>query len=235
MATAAATTRSTPTIYLFAASHDWEGSRPALKTNSEDATADPAGDGTEDCFEDGPEDRISKVCSAGSPAVSCSLVFEADAAAIGRLAPTLGFPCTAANAGTAAAEAAPVTDARCAAGTGALPAADCAAANACTSGSTTGLVTAAAPKVALFREAGFSCPRHFFSSHSTQSMRPADTGKPQASHLRRLLNTGGTWLWSGSSAALSASAAGFTAADQNNFFFGGLASEEISEQVFGEL
>ena len=28
-----------------------------------------------------------------------------------------------------------------------------------------------------------NCPRHFFSSHSTQSTRPADTGNPHASHF----------------------------------------------------
>ena len=39
------------------------------------------------------------------------------------------------------------------------------------------------------------------------STRPADTGKPHASHFRRPLNTGGTWLWSASS-AFPASAAG---------------------------
>src|SRR5215471_9241353 len=31
---------------------------------------------------------------------------------------------------------------------------------------------------------GRSCPRHFFSSHSTQSIRPAETGNPHASHFR---------------------------------------------------
>ena len=55
--------------------------------------------------------------------------------------------------------------------------------------------TAAAPGVAFRRGvASLNCPRHFFSSHSTQSTRPADTGKPHASHLCRLRNTGGTWL-----------------------------------------
>jgi hypothetical protein len=38
----------------------------------------------------------------------------------------------------------------------------------------------------------FSCPRHFFSSHSTHKARPAETGKPHASHLRKLRKTGGT-------------------------------------------
>ena len=41
---------------------------------------------------------------------------------------------------------------------------------------------------------GRNCPRHFFSSHSTQSTRPAEIGKPQASHLRNPRSTGGTWL-----------------------------------------
>ena len=35
-------------------------------------------------------------------------------------------------------------------------------------------------------------PFHFFSSHSTQSIRPAETGNPQATHFRKSLNTGGT-------------------------------------------
>src|SRR5271166_5169846 len=41
-----------------------------------------------------------------------------------------------------------------------------------------------------------SWPRHFFSSHSTQRLRPGETGKPQASHLRKFLSTGGMRLWS---------------------------------------
>ncbi len=40
----------------------------------------------------------------------------------------------------------------------------------------------------------FSCPRHFFSSHSTHSARPGETGNPQASHFRNARNIGGTWL-----------------------------------------
>ena len=63
----------------------------------------------------------------------------------------------------------------------------------------------------------FNCPRHFFSSHSTQSDRPAETGNPHAWHCCRLRSTGGTWLWSASSAF--AASAGFTAADQNNSDF----------------
>jgi hypothetical protein len=35
-------------------------------------------------------------------------------------------------------------------------------------------------------------PRHFFSSHSTQKVRPCDTGKPQALHFCRFLKTRGT-------------------------------------------
>ncbi len=45
---------------------------------------------------------------------------------------------------------------------------------------------------------GLNCPRHFFSSHSTQSTRPAEIGNPQASHFRSPRSTGGTWLWSAS-------------------------------------
>src|SRR3974390_954104 len=39
-----------------------------------------------------------------------------------------------------------------------------------------------------------NCPRHFFSSHSTQRVRPAVPGKPQASHFRSPRKMGGTWL-----------------------------------------
>jgi len=39
-----------------------------------------------------------------------------------------------------------------------------------------------------------NCPRHFFSSHSTHSRRPAEIGNPHATHLRKSRNTGGTWL-----------------------------------------
>ena len=35
-------------------------------------------------------------------------------------------------------------------------------------------------------------PRHCFSSHSTQKVRPCETGKPQASHFCKFLSTGGT-------------------------------------------
>src|SRR5437879_6534767 len=43
-----------------------------------------------------------------------------------------------------------------------------------------------------------SWPRQRFSSHSTQSWRPSETGKPQVWHLCRFLSTGGTWLSSAS-------------------------------------
>src|ERR1700730_5606724 len=65
----------------------------------------------------------------------------------------------------------------------------------------------------------FKCPRHFVSSHPTQCTRPADIGNPHAAHFRKLLNTGGTWLWS-ASAALPASPAEVGAADQYNCFLG---------------
>ena len=65
--------------------------------------------------------------------------------------------------------------------------------------------TASAGRLAAGR---FNCPRHLFSSHSTHSARPGETGKPQASHVRKFRNTGGTWLWS-ASAGFSASAAAF--------------------------
>ena len=41
---------------------------------------------------------------------------------------------------------------------------------------------------------GRSWPRHFFSSHSTQSTRPAEIGKPQASHFLSPRSMGGTLL-----------------------------------------
>jgi len=71
-----------------------------------------------------------------------------------------------------------------------------------------------------------NCPRHFFSSHSTQSARPADTGNPHASHLCSPRRTGGTWLWSDSD-GVAESASGFTVADQNNGFFGSTGSSGV--------
>jgi len=117
----------------------------------------------------------------------------------------------------------PVLDvAVCIATAGALAAT---AANARTSDRPAGAATplrCAAPAAGTL-----SCPRHFFSSHSTQSTRPVDTGNPQASHWCSVLNTGGTRLRSASS-AWAASAAGFNATDQNNGFFAGAASAAVA-------
>jgi hypothetical protein len=50
----------------------------------------------------------------------------------------------------------------------------------------------AAAEVSLLSLAcGLSWPRHFFSSHSTQSTLPAEMGNPQASHFRKPRSTGG--------------------------------------------
>src|SRR5215472_11210233 len=79
---------------------------------------------------------------------------------------------------------------------------------------------------------GRSCPRHFFSSHSTHNVRPADTGNPQASHLRNWRNTGGTWLWSLSSTGLKASGSALSVADQNRGFLGGAIVSEMAGTIF---
>ena len=75
---------------------------------------------------------------------------------------------------------------------------------------------------AASHSAALNCPRHLFSSHSTHSARPGDTGNPQASQVRKFRNTGGTWLWS-ASAGFSASGTGLDATDQNSGFFGNAA------------
>src|SRR5579872_6206823 len=62
-------------------------------------------------------------------------------------------------------------------------------------------------------------PRHCFSSHSTQNVRPWLTGKPHARHFCRFLNPGGTeteLIVSGAPMTLCVPAA----ADQNSAFFG---------------
>src|ERR1039458_6222945 len=59
-----------------------------------------------------------------------------------------------------------------------------------------GLATLGAGSLPL---AGSRWPRHCFSSHSTQKVRPCDTGKPQAWHFCRFLNTGGTAIVAASS------------------------------------
>ena len=41
---------------------------------------------------------------------------------------------------------------------------------------------------------GMRWPRHCFSSHSTQNVRPCDTGKPQALHFCKFLNSSGTGI-----------------------------------------
>ena len=66
-------------------------------------------------------------------------------------------------------------------------------------------------------------PRHLFSSHSTHSTRPSDTGKPQAPHFRSPRNTGGMWLDSASIDGDSA-VAGCSAADQKSRLVGDAGS-----------
>ena len=55
-----------------------------------------------------------------------------------------------------------------------------------------GAAAAALAPVEVRLDCGLSCPRHFFSSHSTHRLRPGVTGKPQASHFRRVLKVAGT-------------------------------------------
>lgn len=88
-----------------------------------------------------------------------------------------------------------------------------AAANACPSGLRAGAGRAPVGIVC------FNWPRHFFSSHSTQSSRPPEMGNPQASHFRNPRSTGGTWLSSPWAACPSVAC---SAADQNSDF-GGVA------------
>jgi hypothetical protein len=80
-----------------------------------------------------------------------------------------------------------------------------------TAGRAIGVLAAAADK---------GCPRHCFSSHSTQSVRPSDTGNPQALHFRKLRSIGGTWLWS-ASIGFGASGLACTAADHISERFAG--------------
>src|SRR5579864_4754917 len=195
----AATSKTAAITYLLAENQDCEFPIPALKTKS--------------------EDRVPKDSSAGFDCAGCIGGFA------GRTADEAGavppFTC----AGVTATVPAAAWDTTRVIGTATL-AADCAAANARPSlGSATG---AAAAAVAACRApppwGTRSCPRHFFSSHSTQSTRPAEIGKPQASHLRSPRNPGGTWLRSASSGA-ACSAAGFGAADQNTGFLVGIVSD----------
>src|SRR5271155_4229638 len=66
---------------------------------------------------------------------------------------------------------------------------------------------------------GSGWPRHCFSSHSTQKVRPRDTGKPQAWHFCRFLNTSGTAIDSVFCLACPALWARI-AADQKSAFLG---------------
>jgi hypothetical protein len=241
-----------PRMYLFLESHDCEGARPALSTNSGDV--------------------ISEIRSSGASAVSRTGAIDAGTAVT--VCPSAAFGPFPGDSATAPLEPANVD------GMGAIAGADCAAAakarasalgaaTATAAAEITGAVAegpgfmlrcASNSAIELFSfvrisapertgssfsaigeaagsacrattlETTFRCPRHFFSSHSTQSARPADTGKPQASHFRRPLNTGGTWLWSASS-RFPASPTGFAATDQNRFFFGCASAEGAGETV----
>src|SRR5258708_17408275 len=101
--------------------------------------------------------------------------------------------------------------------------------------SAVGAMTASAPTA--FDDSGEalalgvrSFPRHFFSSHSTQSTRPSDMGNPHAWHLRRFLKTAGTLLRS-ASADWGFSIVGLSASDQKSGFLGadGLARAEAAD------
>src|SRR5579864_524968 len=193
----AATSKTAAITYLLAENQDCEFPIPALKTKS--------------------EDRVPKDSSAGFDWVGCI------GGLAGRTADEAGAVLSFTCAGVTATVPAAAGDTTRVIGTATL-AADCAAANARPSlGSATG---AAAASVALCRApppwGTRSCPRHFFSSHSTHSARPAETGKPQASHLRSPRNTGGTLRLA--SSGFSPSAAGLGTADQNNGFLEEIAS-----------
>src|SRR5580700_6219495 len=182
-------------MYLWVASQDCEGSRPALKTNSGAATLE------------GGEDEVCAVAAellsrapaleAGAELIGCRSAFPAaggtatvalgvGTAAVARVVEGVGVVAPAAVVCAAAAKAR--ASGLRAAGTEATGATEGFPDAPNFSAATFGI---AAGRAGLDRET-LSCPRHFFSSHSTQSMRPADTGKPQASHLRRLRNIGGT-------------------------------------------
>jgi hypothetical protein len=191
--TMAATASSTPTTYLFAASQDWDGCKAAVSTNS----------GVEFCVAGaGFVSAIEGLTAGGRigcaevPLISLASDFGVSGFGTGGAATALGAVGTAGSgAGAAAAENWAAVAAR-AAGTRADGAEGFWTCGSC------------GPR---------SWPRHFFSSHSTHRVRPAETGKPQATHLRRLRKPGGTWLWSGS-AGLAVSEIVLVAADQNSGF-----------------
>src|SRR5579864_3561493 len=194
MATAA-TSRTTPITYLFAENQDCELPIPALKTNSRVAKTSGVASGN------GRFGGLAPCVAGGGRAVS----------------PLASF--TTADARDAGLEAAAAAGTPRVKGIATLAAADCAAANARASlgAAATGALAAGIAACRAPPPCGtFSWPRHFFSSHSTHSTRPAETGKPQASHLRRPRSMGGTWLRS-ASPGFSVSGAEFTPADQNNF------------------
>src|SRR5580704_18936584 len=188
-------------MYLFLESHDCEGASPALSTNSGDVISEIRSSGASAVSRTGAIDAGTAVTVCPSAAFG---PFPGDAATAplepanvdGMVAIAGADRAAAAKARASALDAAATAAAEI---TGAVA-----------KGPGFGLRTAANSAIELFsfvrisapertgssfsaigEAAGsacrattfetFSCPRHFFSSHSTQSARPADTGKPHAS------------------------------------------------------
>lgn len=187
-------------MYLLADSHDCVGASPALNTNSGPATGKVGRAGSRDGsttataeLEGGfAADLGAALAAAARVKIEAGFTelawfTVASGAAMGEVVDGEAAA-TARAAGVDAGVAVPAT-ARGAPGFEAL-------APAAVDGLAFGKVAEAAASTEPCRDAVFggtrSCPRHFFSSHSTQSARPAETGNPQASHLRRWRNTGGT-------------------------------------------
>ncbi len=166
-------------MYLFREIQDCEGSSPALNTNA------------------GAE--VSTALVVATDAVSGTAGIEgAGVGAAGVTTSLDSFATTGDVAGTATFET--TSDALGPANTGATAVADAAALRRATGAETGSGAGSTATGRATFGAAAapgrgvFNWPRHFFSSHSTQSARPAETGKPQASHFFKFLSTGGTLL-----------------------------------------
>jgi hypothetical protein len=176
-ATAAATSTIAPTTYLFRDSHDCEGSSPALNTKA------------------GAEVSTALVVGTGAASGTGGV---AGVETAGATAPLDSFTTTGDDAGVTTFET--TSDALGPAVTGVAVVADAAAfrrATGAETGSGTGSTTTGRATFGAAPAAGrgvLNCPRHFFSSHSTHSARPAETGKPQASHFFKFLRIGGTWL-----------------------------------------
>ena len=196
--------------YLFADSHDWEGSSPALRTKSvEDSkgcdtgpevfgskgvfTFDWIGDADPGLLVDKAGGAADELCVDGAGTGTAA---DWAAAATAR-ASSLG---TAPEATGALGEMPAWSwrnDSDTEAGIGAgffvivEPSPGATNLEFSAAGTVTGAVVAAG-RVGPAAWGTLSCPRHFFSSHSTQSTRPEKTGKPQDPHLCKPRNTGGT-------------------------------------------